>query len=629
LAAISSARCRNPDPAIENLMPGIFGIIDTSRAGVSAAMDELVEMVRHMASAMDYDSAYVTDVVSSPELGACVGRVGFADNAEASDEPRRSPVALLLAGEAFPISGNADPEADDARCVGRGAAEVFQILRRSGEEALADVNGAFAGVLIDSRGRRCVVFNDRFGMERIFVHTDGPKLLFASEAKAILAVAPRTREFDPRALGEIFGCGGTLTEQSLYQGVEVLPGGASLTLRPGIAPVKRVYFDRSRLETTPATDGDTFLRTFPEILARAVNAVAAPGPAAGISLTGGLDSRMIVATLSAPPATIPCYTFGSMYRETKDVEVAKAVAARIGHPFEVLTLDAQFLSNLPAILDQAAYISDGYLGLSGAAELYLNRRAREIAPVRLTGNWGGESLRGVRAFKFAEPKGGFLVREVSRSIAVSARLFDENSCAVENALSYSLFRQMPLQGYGRYAVERSQMRMRAPFLDNDVVRALYSAPPSVRASHQCSVAVISKRPELLSIPTDMGVLGTGPEPVQLARRLQRKVVVKAEYLISHGAPDWLAALTSSALGDRLERFILGRNKFQHFRRWMRRELASYVRDTLVGTADASLDAWFDLKRVALMVEDNIAGRGNYSDEIDNLLTVASVRRSLL
>ena len=59
-------------------------------------------------------------------------------------------------------------------------------------------------------------------------------------------------------------------------------------------------------------------------------------------------------------------------------------------------------------MEKAVYLSDGYLGMSGAAELYVNSLARDIAPVRLTGNWGSELLRRVRAFKFTEPRSGFL-----------------------------------------------------------------------------------------------------------------------------------------------------------------------------------------------------------------------------
>ena len=39
----------------------------------------------------------------------------------------------------------------------------------------------------------------------------------------------------------------------------------------------------------------------------------------GMSLTGGLDTRMIMAWQEAEPGSLPCYTFGGMFRECQDV----------------------------------------------------------------------------------------------------------------------------------------------------------------------------------------------------------------------------------------------------------------------------------------------------------------------
>ena len=78
----------------------------------------------------------------------------------------------------------------------------------------------------------------------------------------------------------------------------------------------------------------------------------------------------------------------------------------------VLVLGKDFLTDFQHHLSRAFYISDGYLGFSGAAELYVNHLARQVAPYRLTGNYGGELLRGVRAFKSVEPKGEFLKAEL-------------------------------------------------------------------------------------------------------------------------------------------------------------------------------------------------------------------------
>jgi len=40
----------------------------------------------------------------------------------------------------------------------------------------------------------------------------------------------------------------------------------------------------------------------------------------GMSLTGGLDIRMIMVCINQPPESLPCYTFGGMYRDSFDID---------------------------------------------------------------------------------------------------------------------------------------------------------------------------------------------------------------------------------------------------------------------------------------------------------------------
>jgi asparagine synthase (glutamine-hydrolysing) len=127
-----------------------------------------------------------------------------------------------------------------------------------------------------------------------------------------------------------------------------------------------------------------------------------------------------------------------MYRDTFDVKVARRVAGHCGLPHRVLVPGENFLGDLLDYLERAVFLSDGYLGLSGAAELYVNALAREIAPVRLTGNWGSELLRGVRAFQFAPPRGKILNPELDEYIEEGRKTFRRMG-ETSGAFSYPFF----------------------------------------------------------------------------------------------------------------------------------------------------------------------------------------------
>src|SRR5439155_26871142 len=95
----------------------------------------------------------------------------------------------------------------------------------------AVLNGRFHGVLTDRTRRETILFNDRYGMERIYYHEAKDAFYFAAEAKAILAVCPELRRVDERGLGEFLACGCVLENRTLFQGVHVLPPASAWIFR--------------------------------------------------------------------------------------------------------------------------------------------------------------------------------------------------------------------------------------------------------------------------------------------------------------------------------------------------------------------------------------------------------------
>jgi len=597
-------------------MPGIFGLIDV-KPGAGRSSAERLDTVRRMAAAMLYEPDYVAYVVSSAALSTCAGWVGRCPSESVPDHSQRVwQSALLTAGEPLVESEPAATQLDDYYTAGLGSRELAQHMHVHGVDGLSDVDGSFAGFLMDRAAERCVLFTDRYGVERLFIHRAGHRILFSSEAKAILAVA--ANGIDPAGLAEWLSCGCTIGTASLYKDIEILTGGSVMTITPGRELTRRRYFDRSMLEQLPQVSRSQFLEQFDHSLASAVKSAVGRSPSA-ISLTGGLDSRLVLAALEPAPHSVPCYTFGSMYRTTRDVAVARAVADNCEQDHHELTLDRHFVAGIRGHLQQAVAASDGYLGLAGSAELYLNRLAAGVAPARVTGNWGGELMRGVRAFKAQVPAGDF-IRTPLRDSMLEVRHAFARMTQQHHPLSFALFEQLPHQGYGRYAVERSQVLMRSPFLANRVVTALYQAPPETRTSIDTVMQILRRRPALAWIPTDLGRLGRRSPAIRAIQQRYRRAVVKAEYLTSHGAPHWLAKVSSQV--PFLETAFLGRDKFQHFRLWLRHELAEVVREVLTDDTQVELNAWFDMRRVSEMVDDHIAGRANYTAEIDNVLTLA-------
>ena len=170
------------------------------------------------------------------------------------------------------------------------------------------------------RSRTVTLFNDRYGMHRIYYHEAKDAFYFAAEAKAILAVRPELRSIDPDGLAEFVSCGCTLENRTLFKNIRVLPPASAWMFRAGIdqaqgcsISIAKEWEEQSLLEPEP------YYQQLREVFSKNLPRYFNGQERIGISLTGGLDSRMIMAWGKAAPGSLPCYSFGGMYRDSQDV----------------------------------------------------------------------------------------------------------------------------------------------------------------------------------------------------------------------------------------------------------------------------------------------------------------------
>src|SRR5438046_8335158 len=57
-------------------------------------------------------------------------------------------------------------------------------------------------------------------------------------------------------------------------------------------------------------------------------------------------------------------------------------------------------------------------------------------------------------------------------------------------LTFAAFRQAPWHHYGLLALEQTQLTMRSPYLDNDVVRTTFRAPEAVTRNNDLRIRLI-------------------------------------------------------------------------------------------------------------------------------------------
>jgi asparagine synthase (glutamine-hydrolysing) len=602
-------------------MPGIVGLITRK------PREEAIHELRQMTHALCYEQFYSVGSLFEESLGLYVGwsarKGSFSDAMPLCNE--KGDHVLIFSGEDFPEHGTAESlRASGHQFEPEGPAYLVHQFEEE-QDFPRRLNGRFHGLAINLANGTCSLFNDRFGMHRLYYHESKDGFYFAAEAKAILAVRPELRQLNPRSLGEYISCGAVLEDRTLFRGIALLPPGSSWSIRNSTIERKSTYFHPKEWEDLEPLDTHSFDRELTEVFSRNLPRYFGAAQPVAMSLTGGLDTRMIMAWQKAAPGALPCYTFGSNMRENQDVRVARRVAAACQQPFQVLAAGQEFLSNFARYAERAIYLSDGCADLSRSPDVYLNEKARQIAPIRMTGNYGGEILRQVRTFKPAEPLPGLFDSALLPDISRAAATFSHVQHG--NPVSFAAFKQNPWNHYGILALEESQLSLRTPFLDNDLVRTAIRAPLAALRGNGASLHLMAQgNRELLRIPTDRGLSLTGGS--NGARRAFLEFQFKAEYAYDMGMPQWVAKIDHAFARLRLERLFLGRHKVFHFRVWYRDALASYVKEILLDPLSLSRP-YLGKNRVQEMVTGHLRGDRNYTNELHKVLSLELIHRLLL
>src|SRR5271163_2503662 len=600
-------------------MPGIFGLITSKpREWAEPQLLRMLEILRH-------ESFYVTGTWIDEAAGIYVGWTArensFSDGMPVQNE--RGDITLVFSGEEYPEPNTVQSLKERGHQFKTGASYLVHLY----EEDPAfpkSLNGRFHGIVADRTRGVATLFNDRYSMHRLYYHEANDAFYFSVEAKAILAVRPELRRTDPRGLGEFVACGCVLENRTLFEGVHVLPAASAWTFRAGSIETKKTYFEPREWEEQELLDPESYHREIREIFSRRFPRYLNGNEKIGVSLTGGLDTRMVMAWQRFPPESLPCYTYGGIDRECRDVVVARRIARECEQPHQVIPVGDEFFARFAHYAERSVYLTDAGVEVNRAPDLYLSEKAREIAPVRMTGLYGDEIQRPqIRAFKPSPPAPGLfspsLLPQVAAARQTYARLIQGHPT------TFAAFRQAPWHHYGILSLEQTQLAVRTPFLDNDFVRTAFRAPQSVTANNDVRVRLIGDGSAAMQrIRTDRG-FGGNPGLATWVDRNFQEFTFKAEYAYDYGMPQWLAGIDHFFAPLKLERLFLGRHKVYHYRVWYRDVLANYVKEMLLDSRTLSRP-YLERKGVEAIVRGHLKGNRNYTTEIHKLLTLELLHR---
>jgi len=594
-------------------VPGIVGFISNMpRAMAEQKLARMVETIRHEPF---YRVGTFIDDSQGLYVGWTVIEHSFSDGMPLRDQ--RNCTTLIFSGEEY--SGEGVPPDRN------GPAQSSYLLQRCATDGAfpLSLNGLFHGVLVDGKRESAVIFNDRYGMHRLYYHQAKDGFYFAAEAKAILAVRPELRVPCLQGIGEFLACGCVLENRTIFKDIYVLPAASAWTLRDGKAEQKQTYFDPGEWEQQTALNPQSYYEELRDALTESLPNYFDASEQIGIALTGGMDTRVIMALHNPPAGSLPTYTFGGMFRECQDVRIARKVARISGQDHKVITVGDDFLRHFPEYAERSMYLTEGCVDVYRASDLYVSQKAREIAPIKVVGTYGSEIIRRAVMFKPMAPADGTFKPEFLAHVHRASATY--SAAKAVHPVTFAAFRQSPWYHHGILGLEQTQLTVRSPYLDNHFVKTAYRSPVLSSSNDVRLQLIRGGSKELGCIPSDRGVGGAYGPLASTINHAYLEFTFKAEYAYDYGMPQWLARLDHAASALHLDRLFLGRHKFLHYRVWYRDVLADYVKEILLDKLTLSRP-YLERKSIEMMVNGHLHGDRNYTSAFHKLLSLELLQR---
>ena len=275
---------------------------------------------------------------------------------------------------------------------------ILHLYEEYGDDFVLHLNGMFGFALWDTQRKRLLIGRDRIGIKPLYYYNDGERLIFATEAKAILAVPGVDRAIDPVALDSYLSLGYVSAPYSLFKGIRKLPIASLMVIedqKVEIIPYWKMPSDLDRHRTE--TDWKQEVR---EAIETAVTQQMVSDVPIGAFLSGGIDSSAVVAFM-AKHSDKPVKTYaigfggdsgGSYYNE---LPYAKQVSELFNTDHREIIVKPDVVRLLPKLL---WHMDEPMADTAFITTFLVAEFARQDSTVILSGVGGDELFGGYRRY---------------------------------------------------------------------------------------------------------------------------------------------------------------------------------------------------------------------------------------
>ena len=262
-----------------------------------------------------------------------------------------------------------------------------------GENCLDRLLGMFAFAIFDKRTQTIFCARDRLGIKPFYYAATCDVLVFASEAKAILATGLIQPKTDSRALSDYLSLQFGIGEKTLFKGISKLQPGHFLIARLASGKLEvsiRQYWD-IQYDIDREHEESWFVDHLAGLIEDSVRLHLRSDVPLGAHLSGGLDSSAVVCVAASLLKGEKLKTFTGAFHEGPEFDetpYAKQVAAFANTDYYETYIDG---SSLAEVLPKLIYFMDEPVAGPGLIPQYfVAKQASDHVKVVLGGQGGDE-----------------------------------------------------------------------------------------------------------------------------------------------------------------------------------------------------------------------------------------------
>lgn len=266
-------------------------------------------------------------------------RLSILDLSNAADQPMKSVdgrYVIVFNGEIYNYE-NIKKELSEYSFKTKGDTEVILAAYiKWGKKSISKLNGVFALAIWDTKNKELILARDQTGVKPLYYFFDGTKFIFSSEIKAILE-HNIPRKLSHTAFAHYMRLLYVPSPLTMFDGINKMPAKTIATLKGNNLIMEEYDMEGSSTDSVSQNKKSIGPAQVKQTIESAVKSQLISDRPLGIYLSGGIDSSVILSSVSKVRGNIDTFSIGfdletgeEEEKFNKDFNLAKKTAKHFG-----------------------------------------------------------------------------------------------------------------------------------------------------------------------------------------------------------------------------------------------------------------------------------------------------------